>query len=177
MECIELKWLCIYMKKTRSSRACTELSKTVFSCECRWRCTLRSKTFSGNLKLFKNDEKCFLFQLKSSFRFQDILIFVFNFSSCKKRLDQKHMANFKVCDITTWLTKNYNTHTSKGDEKMKLAQLIEYNMRTIFFKNYTQNVEEELLPNGTIIIIEHISRSIVLFLLYAKLRDIKIYWN
>ena len=85
------------------------------------------------------------------------------------------MANFKVYDITTWLTKNYNTHTSKGNEKMKLAQLIEYNMRIIFFKNYTQNVEAELLPNGTIIIIEHISRSIVLFLLYAKLRDIKIY--
>ena len=37
---------------------------------------------------------------------------------------------------------------------MKLAQLIEYNIRTIFFKNYTQNVEEELLPNGTIIIIQ-----------------------
>ena len=33
---------------------------------------LRSKTIFGNLKLFKNDEKCILFHLKSAFRSQDI---------------------------------------------------------------------------------------------------------
>ena len=34
--------------------------------------TLRSETIFGNWKPFKNDEKCFLFRLKSSFRSQDI---------------------------------------------------------------------------------------------------------
>ena len=32
----------------------------------------------------KNDEKCFLFHLKSSFRSEDIYIFVLNFWSCRK---------------------------------------------------------------------------------------------
>ena len=30
---------------------------------------------------------------------------------------------------------------------MKLGQLIEYNMRNIFLKNYTQNVVEKLIPD------------------------------
>ena len=34
--------------------------------------TLRSETIFDNWKPFKNDEKCFLFHLKSSFRSQDI---------------------------------------------------------------------------------------------------------
>ena len=34
--------------------------------------TLRSETIFGNCKPFKNDEKRFLFHLKSSFHFQDI---------------------------------------------------------------------------------------------------------
>ena len=36
------------------------------------RCTLRSETIFGNWKLFKNNEKYFLFHLKSSFHSQDI---------------------------------------------------------------------------------------------------------
>ena len=28
----------------------------------------------------------------------------------KKRLDQKDMVNFKISDVTTWLTNNFNTH-------------------------------------------------------------------
>ena len=42
------------------------------------------REFSGNWKPFKNDEKCFLFYLKSSFRSQDISVFVINFWSCIK---------------------------------------------------------------------------------------------
>ena len=30
---------------------------------------------------------------------------------------------------------------------MKLGQLIEYNIRSIFLKNHTQNVMEKLLPD------------------------------
>ena len=35
-------------------------------------------------KPFKNDEKCFLFHLKSSFRSQDTYVFVIAFWSCRK---------------------------------------------------------------------------------------------
>ena len=58
-------------------------------------------------KLFKNDEKCFLFYLKISFRSQDIQIFVLTFWPCKKnRFNWKYKVNFKIYDITTLLTKN-----------------------------------------------------------------------
>ena len=46
--------------------------------------TLRSVTNFDNWKLFKNDEKCCLFHLKSPFRSQDIYFFVLTFSSCIK---------------------------------------------------------------------------------------------
>ena len=36
------------------------------------------------MKALKNDEKCFLFCLKTSFRSQDIQIFVLTFWSCRK---------------------------------------------------------------------------------------------
>ena len=36
-------------------------------------------------KPLKNHEKCFLFHLKSSFRFQDISVFVMTFWSCRKK--------------------------------------------------------------------------------------------
>ena len=46
-----------------------------YCCKCicyTQRSTLRSETIFGNWKPFTNDEKCFLFHLKSSFRSQDI---------------------------------------------------------------------------------------------------------
>ena len=45
---------------------------------------IRSTLFLANWKDFKNDEKCFLFLLKSSFHSQDISIFVLIFCSCRK---------------------------------------------------------------------------------------------
>ena len=69
---------------------------------------------------------------------------------------------------------------------MKFGQLLEYNMRTIFLKKPSQNVVQKLLlepfykkANK----IEHIFGSVVwgfmqfVFILYAKLRAIKLYWN
>ena len=44
----------------------------------------RSETIFDNWKPFQNDEKCFLFHLKSSFRSQDILIFHLKCWSCRK---------------------------------------------------------------------------------------------
>ena len=43
----------------------------------------RSEKSFGNCKLFKNDEKCFLFHLKSSFRSIDIQIFILTFWSSR----------------------------------------------------------------------------------------------
>ena len=42
------------------------------------------KKCSENIQPFKNDEKCFLFHLKSSFRSQDIVVFLLTLWSCRK---------------------------------------------------------------------------------------------
>ena len=52
-----------------------------------FRCTLRSETMFGGLKPLKNDEKCFLFHLKSSFRSQDIKLSSWLFGYVAKRFD------------------------------------------------------------------------------------------
>ena len=31
----------------------------------------------------------------------------------KKRLDEKDTVNFKIYDVTAWLTKNYNAHNAQ----------------------------------------------------------------
>ena len=49
-----------------------------------YRNTFRSEAIFGNWKPFKNYEKCFLFHIKSSFRYQDIQVFVFIFWLCSK---------------------------------------------------------------------------------------------
>ena len=46
--------------------------------------TIRSDTIFCKRKPFKNDEKCFLFYLKTSFCAQEIKIFVLTFWSCRK---------------------------------------------------------------------------------------------
>ena len=56
---------------------------------------------------FKNDEKCFLCHLESSFVCHDFLVVL------KKRLDQKDKVNFKIHDVATWLTNNCNTHIAQ----------------------------------------------------------------
>ena len=40
-----------------------------------------------------------------------------------------------------------NELTSKENQAMKLYQLIDYNMRTLFLKNLTQNMVEKLFPS------------------------------
>ena len=46
--------------------------------------SLRSKVIFDYWKPFKNDEKCSLFYLESSFRSQDIEVIVMTFWSCRK---------------------------------------------------------------------------------------------
>ena len=52
--------------------------------------------------------------------------------------------SFKFYDVTTWLTNSCNTHIAqysriKGNQTMKFGQIIECNMKNIFFeKSYTK---------------------------------------
>ena len=54
------------------------------------------------------------------------------------------MVNFKIYDVTAWLTNDYNTHTAQyltneRNQTMKFGQLIEYNRMSIFLeKSYTK---------------------------------------
>ena len=47
----------------------------------------------------KNDEKWFLFHVKSSFRSKDIQVFVLSFWYVAKRLDEKDKVNFSFYDV------------------------------------------------------------------------------
>ena len=91
-------------------------------------------------KPFKNDDKCFLFQLKSLFRSQDILVFVTTFWSCRKnglirkiRLTSKFMTSQPgLQTIAIHILSNISQ--SKGNQTMNFGQLIEYNKRKIMQK-------------------------------------------
>ena len=48
----------------------------------------------ASLKALKNDEKCFLFHRKSSFRSQDIKVFAMNFRSCREKDSVRKMGYF-----------------------------------------------------------------------------------
>ena len=80
-------------------------------------------------KLFKNDEKCFLFHVKSSFCLWDICIFILTFWLYRKRLTKKAMVNFKIYDVTDWTSNNYNKHIAQYLKKERQPQHEKYNMR------------------------------------------------
>ena len=90
----------------------------------------------------KNDEKCFLFHLKSSFRFQDILVFVTTFWSCRKnglirkiRLTSKFTTSQPgLQTIAIHILRNNSR--SKGNQTMEFGQLIEYSKINIFLKKF-----------------------------------------
>ena len=65
-------------------------------------------------KAFKNDEKYFLFHVKSSFLFSRYMNFCPDFfGHIGKRIDKKAKANFKIYYVTGWETNNYNTLFAK----------------------------------------------------------------
>ena len=79
-------------------------------------------------KPFKSDEKCFLFCFKSSFRSQDILVFVTTFRSCRKndlirkiRLTSRFMTSQPGLE-TIAIQILSNISQSKGNQTMKLVQ-------------------------------------------------------
>ena len=83
----------IYLKVTIKKRLVATYKSDVWEQSCMWLfyyfnfersydVTLRSDATFGNWKPFKNNEKCFLFHVKRSFRSQDF--FVLTFWSCRK---------------------------------------------------------------------------------------------
>ena len=91
-------------------------------------------------KPFKIDEQRFLFHLKSSFRSQDIQVFVLTFWSYRKnglirktRLISKYMtsqSDYQTISINILPSISWN----KGNQTMKFGQLIEYNKGYIFLQ-------------------------------------------
>ena len=85
----------------------------------------------------KRTKNAFYFILKL-FSFSRYLGFHHDFLFMqKKRLDQEDKVNFKIHDVTTWLTNNGkhilpNISGSKRNHTMKLGQFIDYNKRNIF---------------------------------------------
>ena len=92
-----------------------------------------------DLKPFKKDEKC-LFHLNSSFRSQDIQVFVTTFWSCRNNgLIRKIGLTSKLMTSQSGLRKIAihilpNISQSKNNQTMKFGQLIEYNKRNIFLQ-------------------------------------------
>ena len=56
------------------------------------------------------------------------------FGFVEKRLDKNSKLNFKIYYVTDWTTNNFNTYISrsKGNQAMKIGQLVKYNVRNTF---------------------------------------------
>ena len=97
------------------------------------------------LKPFKNDEKCFVFHLESSFHSQDIQIFVLTFwSSRKNGLIRKIKLILKFM-MSQSSQKTIKIHIlpiisrCKGNQAMTFGQVMEDNKRNVFFKYHAEN--------------------------------------
>ena len=131
----------------------------------------------------------FYFALKAFF-----VLKIFNFFSwlsgqVEKQLDQKDKVSFKFYDVTAWETSNCKIHIanisrSKVSQRLKFGQLIEYNMRNIFLETLYRKSGEETIPRPfskktkvNISLDQSFKVLYILFLLYAKLRAVNLYWN
>ena len=114
----------------------------------------RQQTFKLDAHLpKKNCVVCFLFHLKSSFRSQDIEVFVTTFWLCRKngltrkvRLTSKFMTP-QPGSQTIAIHILLNISTSRGSQTMKFGQLLEYKKGIFFFKNYAENEARRLVPD------------------------------
>ena len=92
-------------------------------------------------KKIKNNEQCFLFHLKSSIRsyYRYIHFYPGFFGYEGKRFHKKTKINFEIYDIINWNTVTINTvpgiPKSKGHDRMKFSQLIEYNVGNKVLQN------------------------------------------
>ena len=90
-------------------------------------------------------KNAFYFILKALFFFEIFMLFLsWFYGFVEKRLGKKTKDNFKIYGGTDWTR-------SKDNQKMKLGQLIEYNMINIFHRQYhTQYVIEKLVSGSFI---------------------------
>ena len=92
----------------------------------------------------KMKKKAFNFTSKALFVLKMFKFLSWLFSHVAKRLHQKDKVNFEIYDVTAWLSNNCKTYIAqylrrKGNQTMKFARLIEYNMTNIFLeKSYTK---------------------------------------
>ena len=88
-------------------------------------------------------KNAFYLTLKALLVLKIFKLLLSNFCHVEKQLDQKDKVNFKIYDVTTWLTNNCNTYIDQYLKKyrhsaVKFGQLIEHNMRDTFLgKSYT----------------------------------------
>ena len=84
------------------------------------------------------------FTSKALFVLKTFKLLSWLFGLVAKQLDEKDKVNPKFYYTTAWLINNLihilpNISRSKGNQKTKFGQLIEYNMRNIFLeKSYTK---------------------------------------
>ena len=89
-------------------------------------------------------KKAFNFTSKALFVLKMFKFLSWLFSHVAKRLHQKDKVNFEIYDVIAWLSNNCKTYIAqylrrKGNQTMKFARLIEYNMTNIFLeKSYTK---------------------------------------
>ena len=64
-------------------------------------------------------KNAFYFILKALFVFKIFNFFIVTFWSSRKWLDWKYKVNFKIHDVTTWLTNNWNAHITQISQEVK----------------------------------------------------------
>ena len=67
----------------------------------------------------------------------------------QKWLDEKDKLNFKIYDVTTWLTNNYNSHIAQylTKERQPDNEIWSVNTEIFFFKNHPKNVVGRRAPH------------------------------
>ena len=67
----------------------------------------------------------------------------------QKWLDEKDKLNFKIYDVTTWLTNNYNAHIAQylTKERQPDNEIWSVNTEIFFFKNHPKNVVGRRAPH------------------------------
>ena len=75
--------------------------------------------------------------LKALFVLEVFTFLSWLFGYAEKRLDKKAMVNLKIYDVKDWAINNCNTYIpnisrSKGNQAMKIGQLIKYSVINIF---------------------------------------------
>ena len=69
--------------------------------------------------LYKLMKNAFYFTLKALFVLKLFIFLSWLFGHVGKRLDYKHEVNFKICDVTTWLTSNCDANIDQYLNKQR----------------------------------------------------------